>query len=82
MKGSPKMWYKPEELDNYEWDIIQIAFFDTDIRQLNLINIEPGDTAMTMYKLDYKRVNLRNCLYPYVYVKLGEEELFKEMYSL
>jgi hypothetical protein len=78
--SSPKLFYTSTEIGQ-DHSVIKLAFTNTSIIEIYPGEFQRGDDfQMMQYLLSYKKVELRNCKYNYVYVQEGQEDLFKEMY--
>ena len=70
----PKLFLTPKEVE-YDGDFIYLY-----LRGLKKHNYhELGSTTKVIKQL-YRRVYLRDCVYPYVYVMDGLEDVFHKLY--
>jgi len=74
--SSPKMFYTPDELENYNTDIprIQLAFNSFLYIDMN------NNLSMKRTTLSYTKIIIRNGRYDFVFVQDEQIELFYKMY--
>ena len=72
MSESPKLFLTPSEVHSSS-NVVRMAFDKFDVP-----DIQEG--SFNIFYLIYERVNLKNSVYPYVYVLEGSMDLFNSIY--